>query len=130
MTYSTDQRHGAARAASATHAWIWALVTLGYLLPWAIAASRGLRNSSQIFWLNLLLGWSCIGWIVALVMALGRHQVVPQVIVAPQPPQIVMPTSGPVMGGGPSPAETGSATPSNDPPASESPPTGPPPSSS
>lgn len=89
MNYiQSDQRRGAARAASATNAWIWAIVTLGYLLPWAIAASRGLRNSSAIFWLNLLLGFTGVGWVVALVMALGRHQVVaaPQVIVQQQQP--------------------------------------------
>lgn len=74
--YSTDQRTGAARAASATHAWIWAFVTVGYMFPWALAASRGLRNSAGIFWLNLLAGWTVIGWIAALIMAAGRHQVV------------------------------------------------------
>ncbi len=75
--YETDQRTGGARAASAAHAWLWAIVTLGYLLPWAIAASRGVRNSGGIFWLNLLTGWTFIGWFVALVMAVQRHRIVP-----------------------------------------------------
>lgn len=82
MNYQTDQRQGAARATSATWAWVLAVCTLGYLLPWAIAASRGARNSAQVFWLNLLLGWTLIGWVVALVMALRVHQPVP---VQPQP---------------------------------------------
>lgn len=87
---STDQRHGAGRAASTTNAWIWALVTCGYLLPWAIAASRGKRNSGGIFWLNLLAGWTVIGWIIALAMAAGSHQHVTQPVV--------------VVAGGPAPA--------------------------
>lgn len=83
----TDQRRGAARAASATNAWIWAIVTLGYLLPWAIAASRGVRNSGSIFLINLLTGWTFIGWFVALVMACSRHQMLPQQVVVAQPAQ-------------------------------------------
>lgn len=82
----TDQRRGAARAVSATNAWFWAIITLGYLFPWALAASRGVRNSGSIFLVNLLTGWTVIGWIAALVMASSRHQVVPQQIVAGQPP--------------------------------------------
>lgn len=60
----------------ATTAWIVAVCTVGYMLPWALAATRGKSNSGAIFWLNLLLGWSVIGWIIALVMALGSHQAV------------------------------------------------------
>lgn len=70
----TDQRNGAARLASSTWAWVGAVCTLGYLLPWAVAASRGTRNSAQVFWLNLLLGWTGIGWVVALVMAFRVHR--------------------------------------------------------
>lgn len=58
----------------ATLAWVIAVCTCGYMLPWAIAASRGKANAGAIGWLNLLLGWSVIGWIVALVMACGAHQ--------------------------------------------------------
>lgn len=70
----TDQRKGGARLASTTWAWIGAICTLGYLLPWAVAASRGARNSAQVFWLNLLLGWTLVGWVVALVMAFRVHR--------------------------------------------------------
>ena len=51
-----------------------AIVTLGYMLPWAIAATRGKSNAGAIGWINLLLGWTGIGWIVALVMACTAHQ--------------------------------------------------------
>jgi len=74
-------------------AWILTVLTLAYLLPWAIAATRGKSNSGAIGVLNLLLGWTFIGWVAALVMACGSHQVVvmaPTVVVqqyaAPPPP--------------------------------------------
>ena len=36
---------------------------------------RGKSNSGAVGWINLLLGWSVIGWIIALVMACGAHRV-------------------------------------------------------
>jgi hypothetical protein len=45
------------------------------MLPWAIAATRGKSNQAAIGLLNLLLGWTLIGWVVALVMACQPHQV-------------------------------------------------------
>lgn len=62
-----------AKPIQALTAWIIAIITVGYMLPWAIAATRGKSNSGAIGWLNLLLGWSVIGWIIALVMACGPH---------------------------------------------------------
>jgi uncharacterized membrane protein YhdT len=50
-------------------AWACAVLTLGYLLPWAIAATRHKSNAGPIGLLNFLLGWSLVGWIVSLVMA-------------------------------------------------------------
>lgn len=52
-------------------AWILAVVTFFYLLPWAIAATRNKSNHGAIFLLNFFLGWSFIGWVIALVMACG-----------------------------------------------------------
>ncbi len=40
-----------------------------YFLPSIIALARSKRNIVAIFLLNLLLGWSVIGWVVALVWA-------------------------------------------------------------
>jgi hypothetical protein len=40
-----------------------------YFLPTIIALSRRKRNSGGVFVLNLLLGWSFIGWVAALVWA-------------------------------------------------------------
>ena len=54
---------------------VLAILTGGYLLPWAIAAVRDVPHWS-VFWVNLLLGWTIVGWIVALVMALRAQKLV------------------------------------------------------
>jgi hypothetical protein len=47
--------------------WALAVLTLGYLLPFAIAFSRGHKDTFAILFVDLFLGWSVIGWVVALV---------------------------------------------------------------
>jgi hypothetical protein len=54
---------------------IVAILSAGYMAPWAVAAIRDVRHWS-VFWVNLLLGWTIIGWIVALVMALRAPRLV------------------------------------------------------
>lgn len=63
------------RVVSAPLAIIVAILSAGYMLPWAIAAVRGNSNAWSVFWINLLLGWTIVGWIVALVMSIREHQV-------------------------------------------------------
>lgn len=56
-----------------THKLLAIIVTLlsgGYLLPWGIALWRGDSDTTKIFLINLLLGWTVIGWVIALVMSL------------------------------------------------------------
>jgi len=69
----TDAR---TNGAEVTIAWIITVLTLGYMLPWAIAATRGKSNSWAVGLVNFLLGWTFIGWVAALVMACTAHQVV------------------------------------------------------
>jgi hypothetical protein len=45
-----------------------------YFLPFMIANSRRHHNQGGIFILNLLLGWTAIGWVIALVMACGSKK--------------------------------------------------------
>ena len=45
-----------------------AVLTIGYLLPTSIALVRR-APTGVVFFVNLLLGWTLIGWIVALVLA-------------------------------------------------------------
>jgi hypothetical protein len=52
-----------------------AVLTAGYMAPWAVAAVRDVRHWS-VFWINLLLGWTVVGWIWALVMALRSQRLV------------------------------------------------------
>ncbi len=48
---------------------IFSLLGTLYCLPGIIASERKKRNAPAIWTLNLLLGWSLIGWVVALVWA-------------------------------------------------------------
>lgn len=74
-------------------AWVFAVLTLGYFLPWAISATRQKSNASAIGVLNFLVGWTVIGWIAALVMSVQSeptqvtnvaYAVAPVVHVGPQ----------------------------------------------
>ncbi len=56
-----------------------AIVAASYFLPTIVAWWRGHHNMLAIFVLNLLLGWSGIGWIAALVWAVTAS--VPVVLV-------------------------------------------------
>ncbi len=45
-----------------------------YLIPTIIAATRKPVNMTAAIVVNIFLGWSLIGWIIALVLALGTKQ--------------------------------------------------------
>lgn len=66
----TDKKR---RPISATISLVLAVLTVGYMLPWMIAALRGKSNHWAVMVLNLLLGWTLVGWVVALVMAVNSH---------------------------------------------------------
>ena len=55
---------------------IAAVFTLGYMAPWMVAAARGKPDHMAVFWLNLLVGWTVVGWIVAMVKAAAPHNAV------------------------------------------------------
>jgi ABC-type sugar transport system permease subunit len=52
------------------------ILSLLYSLPFAVAFNKKRANTGAIFALNLFLGWSLIGWVVALVWALKEESVV------------------------------------------------------
>lgn len=52
------------------------ILILLYFLPTIVAVLRGRRNKGAIFALNLFLGWSVAGWVVALVWALTHDSIV------------------------------------------------------
>ncbi|MBL5920595.1 superinfection immunity protein [Lelliottia amnigena] len=57
---------------SAVFAFITALISLaGYFIPSIISFSRGHQSAWAITMLNLLLGWTFLGWVIALVWSVG-----------------------------------------------------------
>jgi 4-amino-4-deoxy-L-arabinose transferase-like glycosyltransferase len=53
-----------------------------YFIPTVVAMSKNHRNTGAIFTLNFLLGWSVIGWVVALVWANTKS---PEVVIQAAP---------------------------------------------
>ena len=43
-----------------------------YFLPSIVASRRAMANKNSVFVINLFLGWTFIGWIIALSMAVGQ----------------------------------------------------------
>jgi hypothetical protein len=52
-----------------------------YFVPSLIAALRGHHQTTAIFLLNLLLGWTFIGWVVALIWSATAAPPAPQSVV-------------------------------------------------
>lgn len=48
------------------------LMLLIYFAPTIVAGIRGNKNTLAIFLLDLLLGWTVIGWIAALIWAVKK----------------------------------------------------------
>ena len=49
---------------------IWAILIAGYFLPTIIAGRRKHHNLPAIIAVNLLLGWTLLGWLIALIWSL------------------------------------------------------------
>jgi len=45
-----------------------------YFLPTVIALARGHHNGFAIFLTNLLLGWTLIGWVIALIWSVTASE--------------------------------------------------------
>jgi hypothetical protein len=76
---------------------VWAVLACAYFAPSIIAKEQNPKRSlGAIFALNLILGWTVIGWIVALIWALTKDRE-PTIIYAapveppPQPPANELP---------------------------------------
>ena len=55
------------------------ILVVTYFIPAIVGRKK--RNAAAIFFLNLFLGWTVAGWIVALIWALTKDSETPQVIV-------------------------------------------------
>lgn len=51
-----------------------AVFTCGYMLPTSIALWREHRNTGGVFILNLFLGWTLVGWVIALIWAVHHER--------------------------------------------------------
>ena len=61
-----------------------------YFFPTIVAFVKKKANKSAILVLNIFLGWTLVGWVVALVWAVSEEQrtvVLQQTIMQPMPPQ-------------------------------------------
>lgn len=65
---------------------IWAAILAAYLAPSIIALARRVPNAGSVVVVDMLLGWTVIGWIVALAMAL-RSKPSPRQWMPPYYPQ-------------------------------------------
>ena len=52
---------------------LWAVLIVAYWVPAIVAKLRHVRNFGSITVINGLLGWTVIGWIVALAMACSSN---------------------------------------------------------
>ncbi len=71
--------------------WLFFLIlfligTAVYFLPTIVGTVRRVPDRGVLVLVNLLLGWSLIGWVVALVMAL-RSPATGDVVLPPPPPR-------------------------------------------
>ena len=48
---------------------VFCLILFFYFFPTILAVSRSHLNTAAIFMLNFLLGWTCLGWIIAVIWA-------------------------------------------------------------
>jgi hypothetical protein len=77
------------------------VLLIPYFLPTIVAIVRKKRNVGAIAILNFFLGWTLIGWIVALVWALTADAPAVAVTnITNYPPAAPTPPTGPIQGGG------------------------------
>ncbi len=52
-----------------TPLWLAVVLLVIYFIPWGAAVTNGRKDVLSIFILNLFVGWTVIGWVLALVWA-------------------------------------------------------------
>jgi hypothetical protein len=74
------------------------LIVMGipYFIPTIVAISRNMHNKGSVIVVNVFLGWTLIGWVVALAMACGSNKSVQgeAFSYAPPPSNLPPPNSG------------------------------------
>ena len=67
------------------------VVLVPYFIPSIVALSRGMQNKGSIIVVNLFLGWTFIGWVVALAMACAGKKSAPVSTSSYSPPPSNLP---------------------------------------
>ena len=49
-------------------------IAIIYFIPFIVAVVRGSNRTTQVFLLNLFLGWTFFVWVIALVIAVGKKE--------------------------------------------------------
>lgn len=57
------------------HSFAFLIVLVLYFLPSVVAVARKVRHQGSVVVINLFLGWTFIGWVVALAMACRTSRV-------------------------------------------------------
>jgi hypothetical protein len=65
------------------------ILVLIYFIPTVVAVTRKVTNSGSVFVINFLLGWTLVGWAVALAMAVKTNVNQTRVIIEPALPRCV-----------------------------------------
>ena len=52
----------------------WAIGLTVYIIPSAVAFKRGVVNKWSVLVVNLALGWTLLGWVIALAMAVRTQR--------------------------------------------------------
>jgi ABC-type transport system involved in cytochrome c biogenesis permease component len=50
------------------------ILAIAYFIPFIIALLKRKSNTIAIFFLNLLVGWTFIGWVIAFIWSLTKDQ--------------------------------------------------------
>ena len=53
---------------------IFVFLLFMYFVPWVVAGVRGHPQQNSIMVLNLFLGWTFIGWVIALIWAVSAFE--------------------------------------------------------
>jgi hypothetical protein len=87
MLAATDTTSGGGGAAV-----ILVFILIGlYFVPTIVAVIRKVPNLGSVIVINLFLGWSVIGWVVALAMAARSTPAAPQQVIVNQAPAYTPP---------------------------------------
>lgn len=79
---------------------ILVLILIGlYFLPGIVASARGAKNAAPVWVIDIFLGWSLIGWVVALAMAFGQTKEE-----AERARTVIISSTAPMAPGGPTPS--------------------------